>query len=165
MPRIELWNCHLEDSEIVSTGGARVGGLIGWTAGYNVETDGPVKTYITLNGCTVKNTKITANGSVGGLIGHAGSNPYTFHKIENCTVTNCTLTSTDNGDWRVGVAVGTCNVGEVTINKLTPSGNNLSQTGKEAPTGQSNAYGRFAPGNTGKLTVEGVEVILTSSTT
>ncbi|GEM_PF-6495233 len=161
MPRIELWNCHLEDSEIVSKGGARVGGLIGWTAGYNVETDGPVKTYITLNGCTVKNTKITANGSVGGLIGHAGSNPYTFHKIENCTVTNCTLTSTDDGGWRVGVAIGTCNVGEVTINNLTQNGKiTISQTEKTVPTGQSNAYGRFVPGDTGILTIDGNKVTL-----
>ena len=165
MERIELINCHLVDSVIKSTAGARVGGLIGWTAGYNDKNNGPVDTYVTLKNCSVTNTEIIANGSVGGLIGHAGNNAATYHTIENCTVTNCTLTSTDDGGWRVGVAVGTCNVGEVTINKLTPSGNNLSQTGKKAPTGQSNAYGRFVPGNTGKLTVDGVEVILTSSTT
>ena len=35
MPKIELNNCHLTDSTITSTGGARVGGLIGWTSGYN----------------------------------------------------------------------------------------------------------------------------------
>ena len=33
MPRIELDNCHLKNSKIVSTGDARVGGLIGWTSG------------------------------------------------------------------------------------------------------------------------------------
>lgn len=160
MERIELINCHLVDSVIKSTAGARVGGLIGWTAGYNNPNDGPVDTYVTLKNCSVKNTKITANGSVGGLIGHAGSNAATYHTIENCTVTNCTLTSTDNGDWRVGVAVGTCNVGEVTINKLTSSGNNLSQTGKTAPEGQKDVYGRFVPNSTGKLTIDGESIIL-----
>ena len=47
MPKIELDNCHLTNSAITSTGGARVGGLIGWTSGYNKQDDGPVDTYIT----------------------------------------------------------------------------------------------------------------------
>lgn len=158
MPKIELNNCHLTDSTITSTGGARVGGLIGWTSGYNKKNDGPVDTYITVTNCSVENTNITAEGSVGGIIGHAGANPATFHTFENNTITNCTLNSTDNGDWRVGVVVGTANVGEVALNNTTESGNTVTQTGKTAPAGQSNLYGRFVPGTTGKLVIDGTAV-------
>lgn len=158
MPKIALDNCHLTDSSIDSNGGARVGGLIGWTSGYNNPKDGPVDTYVTIQNCSVENTKITAKGSVGGIIGHAGANPATFHTFENNTITNCTLNSTDNGDWRVGVVVGTANVGEVALNNTTESGNTVTQTGKTAPAGQSNLYGRFVPGTTGKLVIDGTAV-------
>ena len=155
MPTIELDNCHLTNSEMISTGGARVGGLIGWTSGYNNPNDGPVKTYIKITKCSVEGCKISAKGSVGGIIGHAGSNPATYHTISDCSVKNCVLTSTDDGDWRVGVVVGTANVGKLTINKITESGNTITQTGKTAP-GHSNLYGRFVPGTTGKLVIDGV---------
>lgn len=158
MPKIELNNCHLTDSTITSTGGARVGGLIGWTSGYNKKDDGPVDTYITVTNCSVENTKITAKGSVGGIIGHAGANPATYHTFTNNTVTGCTLHSTDDGGWRVGVVVGTANVGEVALNNTTESGNTVTQIGKTAPAGQSNLYGRFVPGTTGKLVIDGTAV-------
>ena len=154
MPTIELDNCHLTNSEMISTGGARVGGLIGWTSGYNNPNDGPVDTYIKINKCSVEGCTISAKGSVGGIIGHAGSNPATYHTISDCSVKNCVLTSTDDGDWRVGVVVGTANLGELTINKITESGNTITQTGKTAP-GHSNLYGRFVPGDTGKLVIDG----------
>lgn len=155
MPTIELDNCHLTNSEIISTGGARIGGLIGWTSGYNKPNDGPVDTYITIKRCSVESCKLEAKGSVGGIIGHAGCNPATFHTISDCAVKNCVLTSTDEGGWRVGVVVGTANVGELTINSITESGNTISQTGKTAPE-YSNLYGRFVPGNSGKLVIDGV---------
>lgn len=158
MPKIELNNCHLTNSTITSTGGARVGGLIGWTSGYNKKNDGPVDTYITVTNCSVENTNITAEGSVGGIIGHAGANPATYHTFTNNTVTGCTLNSTDDGGWRVGVVVGTVNVGEVALNNTTESGNTVTQTGKTAPAGQSNLYGRFVPGTTGKLVIDGTAV-------
>lgn len=155
MPTIELDNCHLTNSEIISTGGARVGGLIGWTSGYNNPNDGPVDTYIKITKCSVEGCTISANGSVGGIIGHAGSNPATFHTISDCAVKNCVLTSTDDGGWRVGVVVGTANVGELTIKNITESENTITQTGKTAPE-HSNLYGRFVPGTTGKLVIDGV---------
>lgn len=155
MPTIELDNCHLTNSEMISTGGARVGGLIGWTSGYNNPNDGPVDTYIKITKCSVEGCKISAKGSVGGIIGHAGCNPATYHTISDCSVKNCVLTSTDDGGWRVGVVVGTANLGELTINNITESGNTITQTGKTAP-GHSNLYGRFVPGTTGKLVIGGV---------
>lgn len=155
MPTIELDNCHLTNSEIISTGGARVGGLIGWTSGYNKPNDGPVDTYIKITKCSVEGCTISAKGSVGGIIGHAGCNPATYHTISDCTVKNCVLTSTDDGGWRVGVVVGTANVGKLTINNITESGNTITQTGKTAPE-HSNLYGRFVPGTTGKLVIDDV---------
>lgn len=155
MPTIELDNCHLTNSEIISTSGARVGGLIGWTAGYDVENNGPVKTYIKISKCSVEECKLEAKGSVGGIIGHAGCNTATFHTITDCAVKNCVINSTDDGGWRVGVVVGTANVGEVTITNITESGNTITQTGKTAPE-HSNLYGRFVPGTTGKLVIDGV---------
>lgn len=155
MPTIELDNCHLTNSEMISTGGARVGGLIGWTSGYNKPNDGPVDTYIKITKCSVEGCTISAKGSVGGIIGHAGCNPATFHTITDCAVKNCVLTSTDDGGWRVGVVVGTANVGKLTINNITGSGNTITQTGKTAPE-HSNLYGRFVPGSTGKLVIDGV---------
>lgn len=155
MPTIELDNCHLTNSEIISTGGARVGGLIGWTSGYNKPNDGPVDTYINITKCSVEGCTISAKGSVGGIIGHAGCNPATYHTISDCSVKNCVLTSTDDGGWRVGVVVGTANVGELTINNITESGNTITQIGKTAPE-HSNLYGRFVPGTTGELVIDGV---------
>lgn len=155
MPTIELDNCHLTNSEIISTGGARVGGLIGWTSGYNKPNDGPVDTYIKITKCSVEGCTISAKGSVGGIIGHAGCNPATYHTISDCTVKNCVLTSTDDGGWRVGVVVGTANVGKLTINNITESGNTITQTGKTAPE-HSNLYGRFVPDTTGELVIDGV---------
>lgn len=155
MPTIELDNCHLTNSEIISTGGARVGGLIGWTSGYNKPNDGPVDTYIKITKCSVEGCTISAKGSVGGIIGHAGCNPATYHTISECSVKNCVLTSTDDGGWRVGVVVGTANVGKLTINNITESGNTITQTGKTAPE-HSNLYGRFVPDTTGELVIDGV---------
>lgn len=155
MPTIELDNCHLTNSEMISTGGARVGGLIGWTSGYNKPNDGPVDTYIKITKCSVEGCTISAKGSVGGIIGHAGCNPATFHTITDCSVKNCVLTSTDDGGWRVGVVVGTANVGKLTINNITESGNTITQTGKTAPE-HSNLYGRFVPGTTGELVIDDV---------
>lgn len=156
MDVVSLTDCHLTNSTITCTGDSRVGGLIGWTSGYNNQNDGPVDTQITIDNCSVENCEITSNGSVGGLIGHAGANPATYHTIRNCTVTGNTLTSTDDGGWRVGIVVGTANVGELAMDGITESGNTLAQTDKEAPA--NTLYGRFVPGDTGTLTIDGTPV-------
>ena len=158
MPEITLINCHLVNSTIVSTGGARVGGLIGWTSGYNKENDGPVDMYVKVENCSVENTKITAKGSVGAIIGHAGANAATFQTIFGCTVKDCKLHSTDEGGWRVGLVVGTANVGQLTINNTILDGTNeCTQVGKTAPE-HSQLYGRTALGTTGKLTIDGTAI-------
>ena len=156
MAKIELTNCHLLDSTVTGGAGSRTGGLIGWTAGYNNVNDGPVKTYVTIDNCSVIGCTIQCDGSVGGINGHAGNNAWTYTTISNCTIKNNNLNSTDDGEWRTGVVVGTANVGEVTISNITESGNTLTQTGKTAPEGYlRNYYGRAVLGTTGKLTIEG----------
>ena len=155
MPRIELVNCHLTNSTISSTGGARVGGLIGWTAGYNKQNDGPVDTYISIRNCSVESCSITAKGSVGGLIGHAGGNPATYHDIADCKLVNNYLYSTDDGGWRVGALVGTANVGQVTVDAATSAtGNTLSQTGKTSAALADGLFGRAVVNNDGLVIVD-----------
>ncbi len=162
MDKIELNNCHLINSSIITPNDganeSRIGGLIGWTAGYNNQNDGPVDSYINVKNCSVVNCVLKGAGSIGAIVGHAGANAATFTTIENCTVKNCNLTSTDDGGWRVGVVVGTANNGQCVINNITESGNVLSQTGKTAPAGQSNLYGRFVPSGTGTLVIDGVAI-------
>ncbi len=162
MDEITLINCHLKNSSIITPNDgadeSRIGGLIGWTAGYNNQNDGPVDSYITVKGCSVTDCTLKGAGSIGGIVGHAGANAATFTTIENCTVTGNTFTSTDDGGWRVGVVVGTANNGQCVIKGITASDNALSQTGKTAPEGQSNLYGRFVPAGTGTLVIDGVSI-------
>lgn len=159
MDVITLTNCHLIDSTLTANttdNESRMGGLVGWTAGYNKQNDGPVKSYVTIEDCSVVGCELSCFGSIGGIIGHSGGNAWTFTTVKDCEVKDCKFSSTDDGEWRVGVVVGTANVGEMTIEGITESGNVLSQTGKTAPAGQSNLYGRFVPGSTGKLVIDGI---------
>ena len=155
MPRIELDNCHLKNSKIVSTGDARVGGLIGWTSGYNKPNDGPVDTKVTLTNCSVENVTIEAKGSVGGLIGHAGANPATYHDITDCTVSGCTLTSTKDSGNYVGTLVGTANVGQITVDAASSaSGNTLKQNSSASEEASDKILGRDAVNDTGLVIVD-----------
>ena len=165
MDKITLINCHLKNSSIITPNDgaaeSRIGGLVGWTAGYDVENDGPVDSYITIKNCSVIGCTLKGAGSIGAICGHAGANPATYTTIENCTATNNKLISTDDGGWRVGVVVGTANNGQCVIKNITESGNTLEQTGKTAPVGDEkrNYYGRFVPAGTGTLTIDGVEIM------
>ena len=156
MTRIELDNCHLKNSKIVSTGGARVGGLIGWTSGYNNQNDGPVDTKVTLTNCSVENVTIEAKGSVGGLIGHAGANPATYHTITGCTVKDSTLKCTETGkSWRVGDLVGTANVGQVTVDAATSaSQNTLTQENADPQEPEDSIFGRKEVGKAGLVVID-----------
>ena len=156
MTRIELDNCHLKNSKIVSTGGARVGGLIGWTSGYNNPNDGPVDTKVTLTNCSVENVTIEAKGSVGGLIGHAGANPATYHTITGCTVKDSTLKCTETGkSWRVGDLVGTANVGQITVDAATSASKNiLTQENASTQKPEGNIFGRDAVNDTGLVIID-----------
>ncbi len=159
MDKIILNNCHVKNSSIT---GSRTGGLIGWNSGYNNTNDGAINTYVNIKDCTVENCTITGNGTVGGIVGHAGANAWTYNTITNCEIIDCTLVSNDDS-YRVGGIVGTANVGEVVINGCSVDSKTImtqNNNGTEIarPEGQSNLYGRFVPGTTGKLQIDGVDI-------
>ena len=154
MPTIELNNCKLTNSHV--EGGHWTGGLIGYIAGYNGA--GSVKTNVTIKNCEVIGCTIAAYGSGGAIIGHAGGNAFTYQTVENCTVEDCTISSTNTSSWRIGVVAGTSGVGELTINTITSENNTLTQTGIAGPNPAHELYGRFVPGTTGKLTINGRQI-------
>ena len=137
-------------------GGHWTGGLIGYIAGYNGA--GSVKTNVTIKNCEVIDCTIAAYGSGGAIIGHAGGNAFTYQTVENCTVEGCTISSTNTSSWRIGVVDGTSGVGELTINTITSENNTLTQTGIAGPNPAHELYGRFVPGTTGKLTINGRQI-------
>lgn len=141
---IELDNCHLVRSTLY---GSRTGGLIGWTAGYNNTSDGAVKSYVNIKNCSVDGCKITGSGTVGGIIGQAGANAWTFQLLENCEVNNTTLTSTSSSNKGIGTMIGTANVGEITLVECKSIG--VTEIGADTLTDK--IYGRLALGNTGKI--------------
>ena len=141
---IELDNCHLVRSTL---SGSRTGGLIGWTAGYNNTSDGAVKSYVNIKNCSVERCKITGSGTVGGIIGQAGANAWTFQLLENCEVNNTTLMSTSSSDKGIGTMVGTANVGEITLVDCKSVG--VTEIGVDTVTDK--IYGRLALGSTGKI--------------
>ena len=154
MPTIELNNCKLTHSHV--EGGHWTGGLIGYIAGYNGA--GSVKTNVTIKNCEVIDCTIAAYGSGGAIIGHAGGNAFTYQTVENCTVKGCTISSANTNSWRIGVVAGTSGVGELTINTITSTNNTLTQTGTADPNPAHELYGRFVPGTTGKLTINGKQI-------
>ena len=164
MEEITLINCHLKNSTIITPNDgateSRIGGLVGWTSGYSNQNDGPVKTYVTIEDCSVIGCTLKGAGSIGAICGHAGANAATFTIIEDCVVKDNKLISNEPGSWRVGVVVGTANNGQCEIKNITESGNTLSQIDKTAPDGDAKRhyYGRFVPSGTGTLTIDGVAV-------
>ncbi len=161
MQVITLENCHLVNSTVT---GERVGGLLGWCSGYSNENDGPVKTYVTIQDCSVIDCEIIGAGSAAGIAGHPGASDYTYTTIENCLVKDTTVHSNDDGGWRVGAIVGTANNGHVVINNCTAENVALSQINKTAPAGQSNLFGRFVPSGTGTLVIDGANYVADAAT-
>ena len=154
MKTIVLDNCHLKNS---SVSGSRTGGLIGYTTGYNNVNDGAVNTYVTITNCSVDNCQVFGTGTVGGILGHAGANPATFQIIENCTVKNTAIWSTEENPSsdKVGTIVGTANVGELSIVNCVATG--IQEHSNYENNTYNQAYGRFVPGQTGKLVIgEGI---------
>ena len=155
---VKLTNCHVDGGSISGTGtsdgSANVGGLIGYTAGYAVDDPLPV----TITNCSVTDCTISGDGSVGGLIGHAGGNPATYTTITNCTVEKCKLTSSNVRDWRVGDLIGTANSGQVTVDQATVDNTKDNTRKQDAATTEAienGLVGRAVLNNTGLLIVAG----------
>jgi len=104
---ITLKNCHLINSTV--EGGHWTGGLIGMSGGYN-GNDGPVFMTLTIDGCSVTKSKIFGKGSVGGIIGHASCNAWTYVDIKNTEVSGNTITSTGSSSNKAGSVMGTVGV-------------------------------------------------------
>lgn len=155
MQVITLSNCHLVNSKVLAPE-ARTGGLLGWASGYSKQNDGPVKTYITIENCSVIDCELTGT-SIGGIAGHPGASDWTWTTINNPIVLNTVMTSTDDGGWRVGDVVGTANNGHIVINNAI-TGNN-TKTMPNSSDDISVAYdalvGRFVPAGTGTLEING----------
>ncbi len=161
MKTIELNNCHLISSTV---NGSRTGGLIGWTSGW--DKAGEQKMVVNVINCSVVDCKITGEGTVGGIMGHAGANRYTWNNIIDCTVKNTELVSNDDS-YRVGTIIGTANSGHTVISGCTSEGNTTKQldttegkVGQEIarPDNQSELYGRTVLNGTGSLTIDNVAI-------
>ncbi len=151
---VKLKNCILKDSKIESSN--YVGGMMGWNSGYDALNNGAVKTHVDFISCKVIGSKLSAKGSVGGIIGHAGASAYTYNNVESCTVEKTSIASTGDSDKKAGAIVGTVNVGEMKIEKSSYN-NDMTVVSHETAINER-CYGRFVPNSTGKLIIDGVEV-------
>ena len=145
---ITITNCDVINCTVKSAKYAAA--FVGYTAGYNKQNDGPVYSDVIVVDCSVIGGSITGGGSVGAAIGHSGGNDDTTTTITNLKVEGVAI----NGEDAVhtGIVVGTANVGDTIINNATY--NNV--------TGNYNTehalYGRFVPGTTGTLVIDGTAV-------
>ncbi len=115
---ITLENVTVTGATVTSSGYA--GGLIGWNSGYGNTSDGAVYSIYTMKDCKVVNSTITGGGSTGGAVGHAGCSYFTTNTIDNFQMTGTTVTTTETKNnalraEKVGMIVGTANIGDVVI--------------------------------------------------
>lgn len=142
---ITITNCHVKNCSVKSNKYASA--FIAYTAGYNVQNNGPVYSDITIKNCSVTGGSITGGGSVGAAIAHAGGNADTTNTISNFSVSGVTISGEDAD--HTGVIVGTAHVGKTSIDSATYS----DVTGNYNT--EHSLYGRFVPGTTGTLTIDG----------
>lgn len=143
---ITIENCKVRYSNIENTSGW-TGGFVGYTAGYNVVNNGPVYTTVTITNSDFQNNTITGTGSVGGFVGHAGGNPDTTTRMKNVLVLDNAINGANTN--KTGLIVGTAHVGTTIIDDYTIYGNTILGSSS------NNLYGRFIPGETGKLIIDG----------
>ena len=81
-------NCDL-------TGSNYAGLIYGAGGGYGNQNDGPVHMGAVVKNCSATDCDLvsTGGGSVGAIAGHAAWNDWTKLTVEDCTVTNCTMTT------------------------------------------------------------------------
>lgn len=151
---VKLNNCILKDSTIESLKYA--GGMMAWNSGYSDLNNGPVKTYVDFNGCKVIGSTLTAGGSVGGIIGHAGVDKFTYNTVDSCVVENTSIKSTATKGIKAGAIVGTANVGEMVIKNSTYNNGVTVESNKTVITDR--CYGRTALNGIGKLEIDGEKI-------
>ncbi len=138
---INMENVTISHSTIKSAKYAA--GFAAYTSGYGDDYDGPVNASHNFTNCTLINSTVTGGGSTGALIGHAGGNKATTTTINGVKVSKSTIKGEDNA--HSGVIIGTAGVGEVSL------------TYNEADVLGGPVVGRFVPGTTGKLVINGEE--------
>jgi len=143
---ITIKNCVVKNCTVKSAKYAAA--FVGYTAGYNVVNNGPVYSDVLIENCSVIGGSITGGGSTGAAIGHAGGNVDTTSTVTGLKVDGVAINGEDAD--HTGIVVGTANVGDTVINGTVYTG----------VTGNYNTatvlYGRFVPGTTGTLTIDGV---------
>jgi len=143
---ITITNCQVKNCTVVSAKYAAA--FVAYTAGWNVQNDGPVYSDVLIEECSVIGGSITGGGSVGAAIGHAGGNVDTTSTVSGFKAENVVINGEDPA--HTGVVIGTANVGKTIINNATYT----------KVTGNHNGlYGRFVPSGTGTLTIDGNEVL------
>ena len=145
---ITITNCHVKNCTVASAKYAAA--FVGYTAGYDVQNNGPVYSDVLIEDCSVTGGSITGGGSAAAAIGHAGGNVDTTNTITGLKVDGVVINGEDAA--HTGIVVGTANVGKTIINKTTYTN----------VTGNYNTvtilYGRFVPSGTGTLVIDGVAV-------
>lgn len=150
---ITITNCHVKNCSVQSNKYAAA--FVAYTAGYNVQNNGPVYSDVTIENCSVTGGSIIGGGSVGAAIGHAGGNVDTTNTITNFTVNGAVINGTDAE--HTGVVVGTAHVGKTIISEVTYT----SVTGNYNTA--TKIYGRFVPNATGVLIIDGAQVVTSTS--
>lgn len=141
----EVNNCTVKSAKYAAA-------FVGYTAGWNVQNDGPVYSDVTIKNCKVVGGSIEGGGSTATAIGHAGGNVDTTNKIENLNVSGVAINGEDAA--HTGIVVGTANVGKTYIYDATYD-NVTGNYNTEHP-----LFGRFVPGETGELKIfENGEII------
>lgn len=133
---VTLTNCHVKDSSIAitnETDGGYAGAFIGYNSGNNIK----------LQSCSAENVEITsAEGSVGGVIGHSSGFEAADIILEEVNVTNNSERDEDAKS-KAGIFVGTINGEPVSVAGLEYSDCTAVQNGT-AP--DSRLVGRFVNG-------------------
>ena len=146
---VTIKNCEVKNSTI--SGPDYVGGFVGYTAGYNVITDGPVYADILIENSKLIDSTLTGGGSTGGAVGHSGGNVDTTVIVRNFTAENNTITG-ERVD-KTGIVIGTANVGKTYLEKIIYSNNTVFGTANS-----NTVTGRFVPAGTGVYVYEIPEV-------
>ncbi len=122
---VQILNVNIDGATINGT--AYAGGIVGFNGGAGAHV---------ISGCSVINSNISANKSVGGIVGHIDDDCV----ISNVTSTGNTITGVlANREWGVGAILGRISGNSTTtMTNVTVSGNTISQA--DATSSQASEY-------------------------
>lgn len=119
-------NCKVENVKLETAGTKYGGAFVAYFGG-----DATDNCEITIDGCSVVNSKVIANGSTGGFAGHISAESTS---IKDSSVTGSTISATDDS-WRVGSVIGTIQTAAEFTN-ITSTGNTIEMWNVDDPTHQ-----------------------------